>query len=361
MDFFLPKLYSFSNLKKIRDNFLKELTCASTGDKNSLAFIRNPLPTLSLVKNNEIFQVMTIGGTVFDTALVKKQNSQIIILERRKINLPLFENREIFLSFFEKYLSSQVRSVALNFAYALKPLIRKDVLDGKLINVSKEHKFKGLINKLVGREIEDYILSRSGRKIKVTLANDTVCLILSGLTENKWQNLIGGIIGTGTNFSLFLDKNTIVNLESGRFDKFKQTNTGVLVDKNSLEKRKYFFEKEVSGAYLYQHYNLLKSDGEKISSTLELTKLAEKGNQSAQKLLERSASLIACQMAGIYLFKKSSLKFIMEGSLFWDGWQYKKMIEEYLVRLGIQEKNIDFIKIKDSAIIGPAFLVLQIN
>ena len=84
---------------------------------------------------------------------------------------------------------------------------------------------------------------------------------------------------------------------------------------------------------LLPNFNLLTHNNPHLASTEELSKIAEKGNETAQKLLERSASLIACQIAGIYRYKCRErfqtvpYQFIMEGSLFWQGWKYKAMVE----------------------------------
>lgn len=374
-DFCYPALYCLYDLKKIRDNFVAELTLSAQGQKTSLAFIKNPLPQKTLVDNGQVFQVMVVGGSLLEKALVRKQEDKIIILSYAKETLPLLTDREFFLSFIEKHINPEVNTVALNFTYPLKPLLRNNILDGQLIYGTKEHQFNGLLNKIVGQEIENHIFGKHKREIRVTVANDTICLILAGLTKTNWENLVAGAVGTGMNFAFFLDKNTVVNLESGNFDKFPQTKTGKEIDKKSANPSKYLFEKEVAGRYLYQHYNLicqkLNLDTSLLSSTYNLNQLLNYLNHDrvrdkltikiiARQLLERSASLIACQVAGIYLFKQlrrdPSLTFIMEGSLFWQGWHYKENVKKYLERLSIPKNAIKFIKIKDSSIIGAAKL-----
>ncbi len=418
-------LYSLLQLKKIRDNFFKELVYASSGKKTSLAFIKNPLPKRSPIGKGETFQVMVIGGSVFEKAQVKKINNKIIILSYKKTTLPIFKTAKALLVFFEKHLERSTKLVVLNFAYGLRPVLRDNLLDGKLISVTKEQQFKDLINKTIGWEIEKYIFQKQKKRIKVSVVNDTITLLLA--MRRSSYNYLGaaGVVGTGTNFSFFLDENTAVNLESGNFNKLPKTETGKIIDKNSINPGQQLFEKEVSGAYLYLHYNL-RNDGEKIPhfllSTYQLSSLANddlRGHREAvaiaRKLIERSASLIACQMAGIYLFKKSeaqnsyeknskfeirstkqiqnsndkdskqksfenlnlensknvssfntpisdlSFAFIMEGSLFWQGWQYRKRVEDYLNLLGVKKGAIEFIKIKNSSILGASQLIIVNN
>jgi hexokinase len=292
--------YSTEQLSKIRDSFFEELVKASEEAPSSISFIKNILPEKSTILDDQTFQAMVIGGRVFKKALFKKDRAKIVLLNAENENLPLFENEQIFLSFVAKHLDPNVTYLAVNFAYGLKQIIRDNLIDGiKLGSGGKGQKFTDLTGKLVGKEIENYILKKNNRIIKVSLANDTICLLLSDLNSKNRMETIAGIVGAGTNFSFFIDEKTAVNLESGNFNKFPQTETGKIIDKSSTNPGQHLFEKEVSGTYLYQHYN----GKAKIRSTKELSLLAKQGDIIAQKLLERSTSLIACQIAGICRFK----------------------------------------------------------
>ncbi|MBI4079190.1 MAG: hypothetical protein HY429_02740 [Candidatus Levybacteria bacterium] len=68
----------------------------------------------------------------------------------------------------------------------------------------------------------------------IAVANDVVRLVLSGLTKYSWTSLAGGIVGTGTNLSFFLDEHYVVNLESGNFNKFMQSDEGKSIDSHSV-------------------------------------------------------------------------------------------------------------------------------
>ena len=157
--------------------------------------------------------------------------------------------RKIFLNFIEKALRPDITYLALNFAYPMSPVSRDGYLDGNLIMGTKEHSFEGLVGKNIGETIEKYIFDTLKRKIHVAIANDTVCLLLSGLTQYRWNGLVGGIVGTGLNFAIFLDEATIVNLEAANFDKFEQSPEGKLIDQASARPNSALFEKETSGGY----------------------------------------------------------------------------------------------------------------
>jgi len=223
---------------------------------------------------------------------------------------------------------------------------------------TKEHAFLGLIGRQVGVSIEKFIYEKFRREIIVSLANDTICLTLSGLTKFSAKTVCGGIVGTGMNFAFFLDEKRLVNLEAACFDKFNQTETGKKIDKQSVQRGNSLFEKEVSGASLYQHYNLL--TGGKLTSTHELDMVArgEKPGEKtvARDLMKRSAQLIACQAAGIVNFKKQPMNFVMEGSLFWVGWNYKKTVAE-TIKLLAPDYPVKFVAIPDCGIVGAAKLL----
>lgn len=356
-------LYSLSDLKNIRDNFVEELSLATSGNKTSLGFIKTPVPDKPVISDDEVFQVMAIGGTNFETALMKKHGKRLKIILCHKGRVPLFKTREVLCAFFEKQLDNRVKTVGLNFAWDVTPVIRNGFPDGIRHGTSgKEHAFAGLFGKIVGREMENYLYYRKKRRINVACANDAICLLLAGLENNPRDKIVAGVVGSGMNFVILLDKNTAVNLESGNFNKFTQTPTGVQVSKNTIKKEYFLYEKELAGRYLYQHFNLLVKNGySPAKSTKELSVIAREvsaAGKIAQALLERSASLIACQITGIYLFKKQSkLIFLMEGTLFWHGWQYQHFVKKYLGLLGVPEKGISFLYIKNSNLTGAARLV----
>lgn len=355
---------SLSQLQNIHDNFEQELIRSSQGLKTSLAYIHNTIPSTPLVKNGETFQVLAVGGSMYRNAIMEKKDDKVCIHYEITDKLPVFALKEDFFEFMESHIDPNISVLALNFAYPLEPIFENGRLDGILLKGSKEHTFLGLINKKVGYELEQYMLKKHNKKITVSVANDTVCLILSGLSRANWDHLAAGIVGTGLNFALFLDKNTVVNLESGGFANFPQTETGKAIDAKSNMKGEGLFEKEVSGGYLYKHFNELieqeKLAHEPITDTTELSRLAAKDiptvSKTAYETLERSAALVATQIAGIASFKKQPLTFIMQGSLFWKGHDYKELVKKYVHQL-IPNYEVNFIDGDDSDVLGAAKLV----
>jgi hexokinase len=261
-----------------------------------------------------------------------------------------------------KFVHTDVRQLALNFAYPLEPVFENGVLDGRLVSGSKENDFNGMINEKVGQLITDDLQEFRGQSLKVSCANDTVCLLLSGLTSYKEQELFGGIVGTGVNFAFFTGDRTLVNLESANFDKFSISEAAKHIDRDSIRSGQALFEKEVAGAYLYQHYNFIIEQKNlafpRLTRTADLGEVAKKDDVSgeiARNVLDHSASLVACQIAGIAEFKKRDIVGIMEGSLFWKGHNYKTLVETYLGLL--TEYSVTFTRIDDDSILGAAYLL----
>ncbi|MEK7513280.1 MAG: hypothetical protein AAB580_00135, partial [Patescibacteria group bacterium] len=345
-------------LQKITANFVKELKLSAKGEKTSLPFLIHEFSPTPLVAEGEQFQVLKIGGSICQNALVVKKGKEILIEAMEEERLPLFSTGKAFLAFVKSHLRKKINYLAVNFAYPMKAVWENNRLDGILTNGTKEHAFIGLVGKQAGVTIEEFIRQKFHRQVITSVANDTICLTLSGLTKATVDSVAGGIVGTGLNFAFFLNDRQLVNLEAACFDKFTQSEEGKIIDQRSLRPGKALFEKEVSGAYLFQNYNL--KIGGKLSSTHELDKVArgEKpgDKQVARELFKRAAQLTACEIAGITKFKKRPMVFVMEGSLFWVGYNFRKTVAE-TVKLLVPEWQVSFKAIKDCGVVGAAKLV----
>jgi hexokinase len=212
--------------------------------------------------------------------------------------------------------------------------------------------------------------------IHIAVANDAVCLLLSEANTANWSRVVGGIVGTGTNYAITLPDKTVVNLESGNFHAFPLSDSGKYIDEESKDKGRQLIEKEISGAYLFKHYNYYikreSIDAPLLTSTTQLSEIAENsahiGSKIAQLILGRSAALTAAQIAGIFLFKThctgiarnatnlAHLTFVMEGNLFWHGWKYKENVERNLDALGLHD-NISFTQNEHHSIKGALHLL----
>ena len=273
-------MYSTSTLLEIKKNVVNELIEAKEGRPSSFPFIRHSLSQKTQIQADETFQVLVIGGSFYRNALLKTENGKVKIIKDDSGELPIFNTASDFLTFIEKQFDRSIRHIALNFAYPLTPILRHNILDGILQSGSKEHRFAGMIDKTVGRFVEEHIQQKWNQEIHVAITNDAICVLLSGLLQNSWQSLAAGIVGTGLNFAIFLDEYTAVNLEAANFNKFTPSEEGIEIDNHSVSPGNALYEKETSGAYLYQHFNqYLKKNNIKflpLISTDELDNLTYK-------------------------------------------------------------------------------------
>jgi len=329
-----------------------------------------------LVQSNQVFQAFVIGGTHGAMVVVKlNEDKKFAILKQKTFTpLPRFATKDDFLAFIEANLEQQTAAIGINFAYNLIPVVGEmGELDG-IMNQgdTKGHAFQGLQQEQVGKTIEDYLKETTNRDIAVTVANDSVCLITSGLEEDTdRENLIAAIAGTGYNVAIFLDNNTVVNLQASDFTGFTQTSTGIVVDSESKNAGEQLFNKEVAAGDLYKHYNvlipLMHLATPPLQSSEELSRLAQKGigaeSQVARELFKRSASLIAAQLAGIYEFKGRPVRLtcIVQGSLFLKEPGYLLNIQTQLEALGVSQNAFEFKKIENSDVLGMIKLITGIN
>lgn len=367
-----PQLESLTNLdyKQIKQNFTEELIKAQRGKDSSLVFIKHLLPNKPLI-NSGIVQGIVIGGTnyILSTEEIQLDGTRKI-LDRRTGILPVITDHKVFFDFLGQHLDSRATAIGFNFGFPLAPTSGNvGQLDGTLLYADKEHLMKGLIGKTIGKETSQLFKSKFGRDIPVAVANDTVCLTLSGDgTENASM-----IAGTGFNIGIKLEEDQIpivVNFEAGNFNKFELSNVLKTIDERSGNPGVHIFEKAVAGKYLALYFNEkakeLRLSIKPLQTSQELSELSHENHTDpagdlARAILERSAFLVASAVAGVYEFlnRPAKLTIIGEGSMLWDGWQYPENLEKQLERLGIPNNAVQIKHIQDSSIKGAIGLLTR--
>jgi hexokinase len=361
-------ILEFPDYLEVKDNFKKELHEASVGKKSSLSYIKNNLPDKPLVTEG-LIQGIVMGGTNYIVSSEEISHGKTNILSRNTGILPTLTDSDVFFDFLANHIDRQADAIGLNLGFPLLPAEGSHgEIDGILAYGTKEHSLYGLTGKAVGNEIKQFCKKLLDRYIPVAVANDTVCLALSG---NGSEN---GAVIAGTGFNIGIkqhdetDKVFLVNLEAGNFDKFKPTDILHEIDRLSSQPGQKLFEKTVAGKYLALYFNeKAKSLDLKIpplTTSQELTELSTingtgTANELAREILKRSASLTAAAFAGIYEFlnRPENLTFIGEGSMLWYGWNYSENLYSQLSALGVPEGAIIFKKIDDSGITGAVKLV----
>lgn len=354
------------NLKRIKNAFLLELKLASKGEKSSLSYIKHVLPDKPLIQRG-LAEAVVIGGTNFEFATIRvNENRDYEVIRHTKGVLPVLDTASTLISVFEKNLNPAAEAVSVNFAFPLDPALgRHNELDGRFIKGTKEHTIRGLIGHPVGEFLKKNVYKK---EIPITVANDTVCLSLSGDgVENAAM-----ILGTGFNMSLNLfekGKSVVVNLEAGNFNGIDMTYPLSEIDKNSENPKEHIFEKAVSGAYLIKHFQRLAKQmnlpAVKINDTRDLSALAArpktKSGKLAIQILNQSASYTASVIAGLYEFlgEPEKIEIITEGSLFWKGFNFRQSVELHLREFGIKKNAAIFKHVDSSSLKGAINLLLR--
>ena len=280
------------------------------------------------------------------------------------------------------------------FSYPAEPTVDRDA---KLINWTKEVLVLNTEGRQVGQMLLEYLRMRDKaiRCSSVTVVNDTIASLFSGLIGPRTDVCIGLIVGTGTNMATFIDYDFIpklslrtvgwqgaipVNLESGNFMPQYRTDWDRQLDEASEDPGQQLFEKMVSGAYLGRLFKAVfpesefnPSSGAAGLSNLLCGIIPATGNQitTARAIVERSAKLIAASLAGlITMLNKSrtlkTVRIIAEGGLFWaelEGIPYyanltKLTLESILSTIGLTHVDVDFAKIRNANLIGAALAAL---
>ncbi len=352
--------YSFnpSQLLVIKQNIFSELQQAAAGVTNSLTFARHELKGNSI--QNGSVQLLVIGGTNSQSAIASIQNNMITLSRIKQVKQPVFDSDTTLFNFIFDIIDTSQNLLAINFAYPLQP-VNSENLDGILLKPTKEHVFSNLIGKQVGKSLNQYIFSKHKSNPTIRLANDTICLVLSAAYAFPDQNVFAGVIGTGFNFGI-KHHNSFVNLELGNFNNFKSTDSGQFIDSTSKNPSHQLFEKEISGAYLHEHFNYYAKqiDIATVESAIDVSSLSKNKNKAgklALGIINRSAALAAAAIAAIAEFTDSiNNTVIIEGSLFWECNEYHNLCRQHLSELC--KKTIRISKTKKSSLYGAASLFL---
>lgn len=346
------------NYQQIKQQFYQELLFASKEKPSSISFIKHHFSKKPIITTGTM-EAIIIGGTnyLLATQIIHQNGTNEIIL-KKKGKLPELSSKKILAEFFKKHLDTRASAIGVNFGFPLKPVVGSyDELDGTLLYGTKEHTFTGL-----DESIGDLIKSLNSKKIKVSVANDTVCLSLSGDGSEN-----GSLVaGTGFNMCLVIQNRngkTLVNLESGNFNKFTLSPILKKIDEESEMPGAQLFEKAISGKYLALYFNEKIKERKltisPLSTSQELSELSHEDHEGiagdlARAIISRSAFLVGTAIAGVYEFynRPQTLTLIGEGSLLWDGWHYRDNIQKQLIRLGIPQNAVQIIHVKESSVNG---------
>ena len=325
------------DMDAVCDAFLKEMEAGLGGKESSLAMIPTYIETGKKTPADEPVIVIDAGGTNFRAAVVRfDKQGKAVIKNLRKKGMPGVEKEVSDNEFFDvlagyiKDIAGQSKKVGFCFSYSCEITPDKD---GKLLAFTKEIKAPQVVGQMIGENLK-VALERAGLDAnrRIVILNDTVTTLLAGIAEagdKQYDSFIGFILGTGTNTcyieqnrninkvqGLSADKEMIINVESGGFDKAPRGGIDERFDKSTRNPDKQKLEKMMSGAYLGPLcMDVIRSALEEgLFSSVAAEKLRAitqlDTKQISDYLAEPSA---ACSLPGEALFKASNYdKALME-------------------------------------------------
>lgn len=373
-------LYRIKTLQRLVHLFAQDIRNSLDGKESSLAGITYSIPPINPAI--EKGKTVVIGGTNSLSANWSVRNGKISFSRKRAFATPNFLDHAFFSdALLDKDVPSQNLPIGFNLAISMKSVLQNNSVDGVLAGGVKEIGIdKRYQNQPVAETFRRLCNSDAIIPPEIAVGNDTICLLLAGLSLPTKPG-IAGVVGTGVNFSLYVrneqgeakkqDTGTFlaVNLESGRFSKVLRSSWDEIIDKGSKASGCYLTEKQVSGRYLYRLYNKIAEsyDIPLISSTQDLDNIMKdasaKGYILAHRIIERSAQLVAMQLAGILEFQSinsGEVYVLMEGSLFWKGYKYKKYVLKWLRQLA-PGVIVVFQAVRQSNLVGGAMLARTIQ
>lgn len=269
----LEKTFDIStgDMRNIVKSFLAEMENGLSGKASSLKMIPTYVdkPT---GKEKGFFLALDLGGTNFRVIGLelkgKGQSSspktEKFILERKYITGRGEELFDFIAGCIDTFLVNENLhgrgkiNLGFTFSFAVE---QRSINSGKLLHWTKGFNATGVIGEDVVKLLEDALRRKGLNNIKVSaLANDTVGTLVAKAYEDKYCD-VGVIIGTGTN-ACYRDaeKNMIINIEWGNFNKLRPTNYDIELDRTSNNPAKQILEKMVSGMYLGEVAKLVLRD-----------------------------------------------------------------------------------------------------
>jgi hexokinase len=253
------------------DIFIQEMQTGLAGKGSSLAMIPTYIEVGRDIPVDKPVIVLDAGGTNFRVATVYFDESGKSVIEnfvqKPMPGLDKEVTKEEFFATIAGYMTDVMdvsSSIGFCFSYPTEILPSKD---GRLIRFCKEVKAKQVEGELIGQNLVKAIEAAGYKGSKqIVILNDTVATLLAGRSvfkERDFDSYVGFILGTGSNCcyiesnrnitkkgDLDLNKEQIVNIESGSFGRAPRGAIDLQLDKSTLETGKYTFEKMFSGAYL---------------------------------------------------------------------------------------------------------------
>lgn len=252
------------------EGFAREMTAGLAGEGSSLRMIPTYLSAESLPQQGEPVIVLDAGGTNLRVALMEFLPGQgpkesyfktvPMLGTRGRLTLEEFYDG---LAALVAPIAAQSRHVGFCFSFPCEILPN---LDGRILYFDKEVEVAGAAGSVLGEGLRA-ALARRGEPHdhRMVVINDTVAAMLGAMAQDVGGAgaYMGFILGTGTNICASFPNSaitkvpalvakggsTVVNLESGGFDKLARTEIDLAFDATTANPGDQVLEKLISGAY----------------------------------------------------------------------------------------------------------------
>lgn len=272
IDFFRKHGFTYTpNTRELLDEFDRQMDAGLEG-KNpaSLAMIPSYVSMERAVPVGAPVLVLDAGGTNLRAAVIWfDEYGNPRIEDFQKYRMPGTEGRDLSAADFFDALAEKLRPIAdrsgtIGFCFSYPAEITPDC-DGKLLRWTKQVQATEVVGRMVGAGVANAVKAKFGRDVSVRIINDTVATLLAGKSAGvarHYSSYVGFILGTGTNMAYVERTERIgkakllagglmaINVESGNFDGFPQSDFDKEMDAPLPDCGSSRFEKMISGAYL---------------------------------------------------------------------------------------------------------------
>lgn len=222
-------------------------------------------------------------------------------------------------------------------------------LDAKILKWAKELKISGGTGNYVAASLRNALKQINAPVIKVL--NDATATLLG--SYNKAQ--IAFVLGTGSNMAFVDEDGQIINLESGTYDCFPQSNFDIQLDRASSNPGESLAEKMISGAYLDELVRITEDAARKAGFRDTVSADLTLHDAIRATIAARAGKIAAAEISAVieYLHTDSKeITIIAEGSTFYKAQGLHASIEKFLPK-------VKFINIDSATLIGAARVVLN--
>ena len=250
-------------------NFVEQMHLglnAPSKEKASLAMLASHLHVPEQIPLNSPVITIDAGGSFLKVALLEfskdaQENICAKLSQQNTFDMPGKSHSQNKTDFFENFyqcikpLLKKSENIGLCFSYPCQISANKD---GKLLRWTKEIQAPEVEGLWIGENLNKTLAQHRHTPKNIVLLNDTVATLLAGAIQTNSKDInfdahIGLILGTGTNsayWSAHQPQLSIINIESGAFDGYKNTSLDNILDALCSDQGHYLFEKKIAGRYL---------------------------------------------------------------------------------------------------------------